>query len=296
MITEAWPDFSAITNPPVFTDWLKWTVDNLSFNGSLAKEVFNVLGYDPATQSQLSGVWGVVQTLSTSVVKPVALTVLSLIALFELINISAAGQTDPNLGGAKPVILLFFKYIVVFYALDHVTDFAKAFFALAGDIMSNLKSNSTLNGYSTQNSPFGSVTQNLPTGWGALFPALMLSIPALATMAVTAMILAQAWGRFIEIYMLVACGSLPIVFFCNSKTRAWGESYVRTLGSAVFKSVTLYMGIKMYLAIQGSLIGKIDSFNQLYDGAHLPKLICSIILLFSITSAGNKVADAIFGK
>lgn len=259
-----------------------------------------LLAKDPA--SVFPQAWTVFQKIAVSAIQPVALTVLSVILMFSLLQASTRIDADRDLG-VRMVVSTLFKAVVCIGLTQNASQLGELLTTTVSRILTGVQETAGVGKLSmarklgdtlkAQNAIGGDLMTNVGIVMSLFIPALLATIVGVLVQAIV-------YLRFIQIYLYTALSGLGVAFFASQYTRSWGESYVRSFASVVFKSVTLYLGLYLYSVVAKTTALNISGYNASHqitaNGGWLSGVWLSLIMLLGVLMVSQKAADALFGR
>ncbi|XCB29572.1 hypothetical protein RQN30_10265 [Arcanobacterium hippocoleae] len=135
----------------------------------------------------------------------------------------------------------------------------------------------------------------------ALLPILFL--PWLLSIAAVIVIPIVVMMRFLELYVLTAGASLPLVFLANQETKSMGVGYLRKLLVAILHGFTLIIAVKIYAAFQADSLNAAPSLKELFADFNIVVLLQNMgllilgqIMLIVVVMAAGRFAKAFVGE
>lgn len=272
-------------------------------------------GMDPTISSLLTqtpagkypDAYRTVTNIATTAVKPVAMTVLAVVFSLEILHASQSIDQDGT-QGVRTITKSLFKIIIVYMAAMNASWLCELITYLIQQIGTGVSRLITLPNTASADDKATKLGDALENS-GALGQAnlgqqlvaiIMLLIPfliaRLAGLAVQVLIVA----RFVELLILTAFGSLPIVFLSYDGTKSWGEAYIREYASCAFSNITLLIGLAVYQPVANSLFAGNKNLGSLSLNevvfTHWMDLVTVSVLMVALVLISQKASKALFGQ
>ncbi|MCD8013460.1 MAG: hypothetical protein LUG99_09845 [Lachnospiraceae bacterium] len=279
------------------TDWIKEMLVSAVMNNlsgmfdSVNQQVGDVatqVGTTPANFSP--GVFSMIQSVSESVIVPIAGIFLTIIACYELIQMIIDHN---NLANFETWI--FFKWVFkTFVAVMLITNCFNIAMAVFDVAQSVINSASGLIGTST--SIDGTTLASMQTTLeameiGELLSILMQTIILSVGMWIMGLIIfVIVYGRMIEIYLMVSLAPIPFSTFGNREQSQIGQNYLRSLMALAFQGFLIMICVGIYAVLIQSVTISDDIVASLWGVMGYTVLLC--FTLFKTGSLSKAVFSA----
>ncbi|MCD8160872.1 MAG: hypothetical protein LUE61_06790 [Clostridiales bacterium] len=279
------------------TDWIKEMLVSAVMNNlsgmfdSVNQQVGDVatqVGTTPANFSP--GVFSMIQSVSESVIVPIAGIFLTIIACYELIQMIIDHN---NLANFETWI--FFKWIFkTFVAVMLITNCFNIAMAVFDVAQSVINSASGIIGTST--SIDGTTLASMQTTLeameiGELLSVLMQTLVLSFGMWIMGLIIfVIVYGRMIEIYLMVSLAPIPFSTFGNREQSQIGQNYLRSLMALAFQGFLIMICVGIYAVLIQSVSISDDIVASLWGVMGYTVLLC--FTLFKTGSLSKAVFSA----
>lgn len=234
-----------------------------------------------------SGVFSMINSLSQSVIVPIAGLVIAAILSYELIHMIVEKNNMHDFD-----TFIFFKWIIkaeiAAYVVSHTFDFIVAIFEVAQTMVQQSAGVIDANASIDISSALASITTELEAkGLGELF-ALMLEtwVVSFAMTVMGACITIILFGRMIEIYIYASVGPLPFATFATFANHEWGNigtNYVRGLAALGLQGFL----IMVITGIYAVLVNTLSLSGGNLHGAIWSCVAYTALLCFSLFKSGG---------
>ena len=268
-------------------DMLKgWIEDNLSdlFIG-LNTNVANVTSEVSQTPSTWNGgIFGIIQTLSETVIVPVAAVIITYVLCYELISMVIDRNNMHDFDSA-----LFMKYIfkagIAVFLLSKTSDIVMAMFDLGSQMTTT--AGATINDSTGIPDIMSDVValhaklDAMTTGelWSFVFETMFAK---LIIRIMSVLITVIMYGRMIEIYLYVSCAPIPFATFGNKEWGSIGTNYVKGVFALALQGFFIMVCMGIYAALVSGLVVADDMSAAIWElMAH------TVVLCFSLFKTGS---------
>jgi len=223
--------------------------------------------------------------ISTSVVMPVALTLLSLFMMLEFYNmtkrISSTG--GGNVFTIQQIFMTCLKLILCKEAVTYSTDILNLIMSITGEITAGI-AGYVSSGQVSSAMDVDALMSALESGIGAQISAWSsLAIINILLRIVSIVINTIVAARFIELYVYNAMAPLSIATLCYQELHGIGVNFLKAYTSVALQGCVLYLVIGFYPALAASLgTGSGDLTSQAWG-----LLGQSVILLIAVLMSGK---------
>ena len=226
-----------------------------------------------------------VDSIAHNVVMPIAYVILGLIFMLELYNITirTEGMNSP---GFEIPFRTMFKLVVCKIAVDSTPLILGAIFQVSNEIILNMGSvfgsnNATV----TYNIAVMQETiKNMDFGV-KLMTSVQVTIIWLVFKFSTLSIMLVVIGRMIEIYVMMAIASIPMVTMANGDLSSIGKNFLKSFAAVCVQGVLIYIVLNMYGTLVGSISNNVDPEN--ITAVLFEALLYSLVLVMAVFSTGR---------
>ena len=239
-------------------EWFKGLlIDGITFNFTrMFNEVNRGIGEIASQVGQTpegwnSGIFSLIQTLSQTVVLPIAGMILTFILCYELIHMIMEKNNMADFDTFN-LFKWIFKTFCAVYILTHTFDIVMLIFGLAqnvvngsaGIISGSLDINLALTDLALQLEAMG-----IGELIGLYFESMILSFSMNAMSVCVFLII---YGRMIEIYLTISIAPIPLSTMANREWGGMGNSYLKALFAVAFQGFLIMICVAIYaILIQG---------------------------------------------
>jgi hypothetical protein len=249
-------------------------------------EIAGQVGQTP--QGWNASIFGLVRTLSETVVIPVAGMILTFVLCYELITM-ITDKNNLHDFQTYEIWKWIFKTFVAVYILTHTFDIVMFVFALAqnvvngsaGIISGSLDVDLAMTDLETQLNAMG--TGELI---GLYFESAVLS---LAMKAISLCVFIIIYGRMIEIYLTCSIAPIPFSTMVNREWGHIGNSYLKSLFALAFQGFLIMVCVAIYAILLQTITASTNIHAAIWGCAGYTVLLC-----FTLFKTGG-VAKGIFG-
>ncbi len=252
--------------------------------GDIASQV----GQTP--QGWNSGVFSMIQTLSETVVLPIAGMILTFVLCYELITMIIEKNNMADFDTFN-IYKWIFKTFVAVYILSNAFTIVMAVFELGQTVVNG--SAGIISG-SLNVSAAGAVTNlNAQLDAMGLFELvglwMELNIVDLCMSALSVCIFIVIYGRMVEVYLTVSIAPIPLSTMANREWGQMGNNYLKALFAISLQGFLIMICVAIYsVLIQG--IGAAANIHM----AVLETLGFTVLLCFTLFKSGG-LSKALFG-
>lgn len=235
------------------------------------------------------GIFSMIQSLSDSVIVPIAGIIITFVLCYELISMIVEKNNMHDFDTFN-IFKWIFKVFVATYLVTHTFDITMAIFDLSQHVVH--QSAGVITGETAINfeTALGSLTSQLETmEVGELFGLLVETVLLKAAIPVLSIcIMLVLVGRMIEIYIFCSVGAIPFATMTNREWGQMGNNYLRGLVALGFQGFFIMVCVAIYSALVSS-IGSAENI-------HLAIWSCTgytILLCFSLFKTSS-ISKGIF--
>lgn len=250
-------------------------------------DVANDVGKSP--QDWNGGIFSMIQSLSDSVIVPIAGIIITFVLCYELISMLVEKNNMHDFDTFN-IFKWIFKVFVATYLVTHTFDITMAIFDLSQHVVH--QSAGVITGETSINfeTALGALTSQLETmEIGELFGLLVETVLLKAAIPILSIcIMLVLVGRMIEIYIFCSVGAIPFATMTNREWGQMGNNYLRGLVALGVQGFFIMVCVAIYSA----LVSNIGSA----DNIHVAIWSCTgytILLCFSLFKTGS-ISKGIF--
>lgn len=276
------------------TEWLQellisGIMGNLSglFDGINGKvsEIAGVVGATP--QSWNGSVYGMIRSLSDTVMIPIAGVILSAVACIELIQMII----DRNNMHDFDVAMIFkwvLKTTIAVLIVTNTWNIVMGIFDLAQTVVSRASgviladTSISLEGVITD---LEARLQEMDVG--ALFGLwLQSSIMGMVSWALTICIFVVVYGRMVEVYLVTSIAPIPMATMVSRDWGQTGQNYLRSLFALGFQAFLIIICVAIYAVLVRSIAVDTDVVSAIWTCVGYTVLLCFTLFKSSSVSKG----------
>lgn len=252
-------------------------------------DVATQVGTTPAGWSP--GVFSMIQSLSETVVTPIAGMILTFVLCYELINMLIQRNNFHDFESFL-IFKWIFKTFCAVYILTNTFNIVMAIFALAQNVVNQsagLISGSMEIGGAAAMTALEAQLETMDM-WALIGLWMQTSIVHLCIMAMSICVFIITYGRMVEIYMVVSVAPIPLSTMANREWGQIGNNYLKSLFALGFQGFLIMVCIAIYsVLIQG--IATADSvYMAIWGCAGYTALLC--FTLFKTGSLAKSLFNA----
>ena len=268
-------------------DMLKgWIEDNLSalfvqLNNNVAGVSLEV---SQTPSSWNGGIFNIVQTLSETVIVPIAAVIITYVLCYELISMLIDRNNMHDFDTA-----LFLKYIfkagIAVFLLSKTSDIVMAMFDLGSQM--TMKAGVAIyheTGIPDIASDVIAIhvrLDSMTTGelWSFVFETMFAKL-IINIMSVLVTVI--MYGRMIEIYLYVSCAPIPFATLGNKEWGSIGTNYIKSIFALALQGFFIMVCVGIYAALVSGLVVADDLSDAVWQlMAH------TVVLCFSLFKTGS---------
>ena len=252
-------------------------------------EIANQVGQTP--QGWNSEVFGMIQTLSETVIIPIAGMVITFVLCYELISMVTERNNLHDLD-TWMFFRWFFKAFVAVLLVTHTFDFVMAVFDMGQSIVRSaagvIGSNTSIDITETISSieqamEEMSIGELLALGLETLLISLCMKI-------ISILVTVVLYGRMIEIYLYSSVAAVPFATFSNREWGQVGNNYARGLIALGFQGFFIMVIVGIYCVLINSMTITTDIHSALFQVAAYTVILC--FALFKTGSISKSIFNA----
>ena len=280
------------------TDWIKQgLIDAITgqFTGifeSVNNQVTDVaaqVGQTP--QGWNGGVFSMIQTLSETVVLPIAGMILTFVLVYELIQMIIDRNNMHDFE-----TFMFFKWIFkTFVAVTIVTNTWNIVMAVF-DVAQHVVNNAAGVIVSNTDMDLSSVVTNMEARLmemeiGPLFSLWFQSLlVGIISWVLTICIFVIVYGRMIEIYLVTSIAPIPMATMSNREWGQMGQNYLRSLFALGFQAFLIIICVAVYAVLVQTISVDTDVIKAIWTCIGYTVLLC--FTLFKTSSLARSIFNA----
>lgn len=237
------------------------------------------------------GIFSIIQSLSDSVIVPIAGIIITFVLCYELISMIVEKNNMHDFDTFN-IFKWIFKVFVATYLVTHTFDITMAIFDLSQHVVH--QSAGVITGDTALNfeTALGALASQLETmEIGELFGLLVETVLLKAAIPILSIcIMLVLVGRMIEIYIFCSVGAIPFATMTNREWGQMGNNYLRGLVALGFQGFFIMVCVAIYSALV-STIGSAENI-------HAAIWSCTgytILLCFSLFKTGS-ISKGIFNS
>ena len=252
-------------------------------------EIATQVGQTP--QGWNSSVFSMIETLSETVIIPIAGMVITFVLCYELISMVTERNNLHDLD-TWMFFKWFFKAFVAVFLVTHTFDFVMAVFDMGQSIVSSaagvIGGNTSIDITETMSSieqamEEMSIGELLALGLETLLISLCMKI-------ISILVTVVLYGRMIEIYLYSSVAAVPFATFSNREWGQVGNNYARGLIALGFQGFFIMVIVGIYCVLINSMTITTDIHSALFQVAAYTVILC--FALFKTGSISKSIFNA----
>ena len=257
-----------------------------SVNNQIGDVAVNV-GQTPSAWNP--GIYGMIRTLSDTVIIPVAGIILTFIMCYELIHMIIE-KNNMHEFDTFNIYKWVFKTFIAVYILTHTYDIVMAVFELAQDVIGQsagiISNNLDVEAALTDLEP-----RLLAMGvWELIGLWLEMNIVDLCLKIMSILIFVITFGRMVEIYLTVSVAPIPLSTMANHEWGQMGTNYLRSLFAVAFQGFLIMVCIAIYAVLVQNIAPSDSVHAAIWGVAGYSALLC--FALFKTGSLSKSIFNA----
>jgi hypothetical protein len=235
-----------------------------------------------------SGIFGLVRTLSETVIIPIAGIILTFVLCYELISMVIDKNSFHDFESFVIYKWILKTFIAVFI-LTHTFDIVMGIFELAQHVVQ--ASAGVIGGSLDMNLALTELeTQLAAMGTGELIGLYLESaILSLAMKAISLCVFIIIYGRMLEIYLTCSIAPIPFSTMANREWGHIGNSYLKSLFALAFQGFLIMVCVAIYAILLQTITSASNIHAAIWGCAGYTVLLC-----FTLFKTGS-LAKGIFG-
>jgi len=249
--------------------------------GTIAADV----GQTPATWN--AGIFNMIQTLSQTVILPIAGLIITYILCAEII-----GMVLEKNNMAEIDTFMFFKFFfkawVAIFIVTHTFDITLAIFDMAGHVINGAAG--VISGETAIDIDAAIASMNLDTLGIPELLILMLEtfIVSFALRIMGVVIMVILYGRMIEIFLMCSIAPIPFATITHKEWGGMGNNFLRSLLALAFQGFFLMVCVGIYAVLVNQMIVAANVHSAIFGLAGYTVLLC-----FAMIKSGS-LAKSVF--
>ena len=281
------------------TDFIKemltgWILSNLQgMFTDVNDKVGTIAGEVSKTPSTWNGsIFGMVRTLSDSVIVPIAGMVITAVLCYELINAVIASNAIHD----RDVAVLFkylFKACIAVWLLSHTSDMVLGIFDIGSYVVSqaggaiststNIDIESTLESMLTGQIDSMGIGELIGLGMETMIVSFAMKIMSI-------LITVILYGRMMEIYLYVSIAPIPMATLGNREWGSIGTNYVKGVAALSFQGFFMMVCVGIYAVLVNTITVASNLHSALWGVAGYTVLLC--FMLFKTGSISQSIFNS----
>lgn len=273
----------------VLVDGVMWNMETLfSDVNSQVGEVSVLVGTSPAAWN--AGIFSLIRSLSETVILPIAGLVLTFIMCYELIQMIIEKNNLHDLD-----TWMFFKWVfktfVAVMILSNTFNIVMAVFDVSQSVVSSAAG--LIEG-STDVTPSMLAEVEAKLLEMDIGPLIGLWLQSLFIKIIVPilniLIFVIAYGRMIEIYLLVSLAPIPFATVANRETSQVGQNYFKSLLAIAFQGFLIIVCMAIYALLVQNIATSDNAFDSIWSLLGYTVLLC--FALFKTGSLSKSIFSA----
>ena len=275
-------------------DWFRGLlIDGIMFNfthmfneaNREINEIAATVGQTPAGWNP--GVFSLIQTISETVIIPIAGVILTFILCYELIHMILEKN---NMHDFETFMLFkwIFKTFCAVYILTNTFNIVMFVFGLAQSVVDG--SANIISGSLDMDLALANLAEQLDAmGIGELMGLYMQSILLSFAMNILSLcVFLIVYGRMIEIYLTISVAPIPMSTMVNREWGGIGNSYLKSLFALAFQGFLIMICVAIYAVMLQNITSAANIHTAMWGAAGYTVLLC-----FTLFKTGS-LAKSIF--
>ena len=276
-------------------DWIRGLlVDGIMSNlGGLFDNVNNQVGEIATTVGMTPGafnpgVFNLVQTLSETVVLPIAGILLTFVMTWELIQL-IIDQNNLNHVDTWIFFKWIFKTFIAVLILSNTFNIVMAVFDVSQHVVNNAAGIIAANTEVTVDMMATFRAELMEMSVGSLLGLWMQSfLIQIIVIILNIVVFIIVYGRMVEIYILTSLAPLPMATLTSREMSGMGQNYLKSLLAVGFQGLLIMVCVGIYAVLIQSIATSGDPVRAIWSAIGFTVLLC-----FTLFKTGG-VAKSIF--
>lgn len=250
----------------------------LDFQDSI-KNVTQILGQNLQSNTNM---WNMVGTVQ-GVVKPICYTIMVIFFLTEFIKMSM----KMDMLKWEYIFKVMAKFVIAKAFIDFGPTLLDAIYSTVAEWITKV-------GYQNDLSVFNDVRMGIENKmkamdfWGMLGFAVTCIVPMLVLMACSFIVEVIAYGRLIEIYVLLACMPIPFAFVLDGEGHSnITKKYILNFAGVCLQGLLIVISCTLYKHMMGDIIARVNvSSADIYDLIYT-MVIGAMVMVVAVAKCGQ---------
>ena len=254
--------------------------------GTIASEVART----PSTWN--ASIFGIIQSLSGSVILPIAGAVVSFVLCSELISLVVEKNNFHDLDTGF-LFRYLFKAVIAVILLSHTTDIVMGIFDVGSSLVSSagavITGNTRIEVQEELMNIFSGSLTSMEIG-DLFLLALETSLASLGMKLMAMLITVVLYLRMVEIYMYISVAPLPLSMLMNREWGVVGTNYIRGLAALALQGFFIMVCVGIYSVLVSTITVSANLHSALWQVMAYTVLLC--FALFNTASISRSVLHA----
>lgn len=250
--------------------------------------VFNLVNFQVETASEQivktpwewdSNIFSLMQTISETVIIPVAGVILTLVMCYELVNMIISKNNLHDFH-ASEICKWIFKTMIAVYLLTNVSTIVRGIFDLTATVTTQtsvLVSGSTGLDVDTAIRTLEATMETMSIGelLVLFFEAFLMYF---GIIIISIIIFVVITNRMLEIFMMTSIAPIPFATLGNREIGSIGQNYIKSIFALGFQSFFIMVCIGIYSLLIQSIAFTGDPVNAMFWCLCYTVLLCSVLM------------------
>ncbi len=237
-------------------------------------------------------IFGIIQSLSTSVILPIAGAVVSFVLCAELINLVVERNNFHDLDTGF-LFRYLFKACIAVIMLSHTTDIVMGIFDLGSSLVSSagalITGSTSIDVQPELMNIFSGTLTSMEMG-DLFLLALETSLASLGMKLMAVLITVVLYLRMVEIYLYISVAPLPLSMLMNREWGMVGTNYIRGLAALALQGFFIMVCVGIYSVLVSTITVSANLHSALWQVMAYTVLLC--FALFNTASISRSVLHA----
>ena len=250
-------------------------------------EIAGIVGQTPAGWN--AGIFSLIQTLSETVIIPIAGVILTFILCYELIHMIIERNNMHDFDTFM-IFKWIFKSFCAVLILTNTFNIVMFIFGLAQTVVDG--SAGIITGSLDMEMALADLTAQLETmGLGELIGLYLQSAMLSFAMNILSLcVFLIVYGRMIEIYLAISVAPIPMSTMVNREWGGIGNAYLKSLFALAFQGFLIMVCVAIYASLLSGLASATNIHGAMWGAAGYTALLC--FTLFKTGSLAKSVFSA----
>ena len=254
--------------------------------GTIASEVART----PSTWN--ASIFGIIQSLSGSVILPIAGAVVSFVLCSELISLVVEKNNFHDLDTGF-LFRYLFKAVIAVILLSHTTDIVMGIFDVGSSLVSSagavITGNTRIEVQEELMNIFSGSLTSMEIG-DLFLLALETNLASLGMKLMAMPITVVLYMRMTEIYLYISVAPLPLSMLMNREWGMVGTNYIRGLAALALQGFFIMVCVRIYSVLVSTITVSANLHSALWQVMAYTVLLC--FALFNTASISRSVLHA----